>query len=39
MKILFNPITSSSIAHIIRSFALADKFISDGHEVFFTYAN
>lgn len=36
MKILFNPITSSSIAHIIRSFALADKFISDGHEVFFT---
>ncbi|MBN1618474.1 hypothetical protein JW887_03975 [Candidatus Dojkabacteria bacterium] len=36
MNILFTPITSSSIAHIIRSFALAERFQSDGHNVYFT---
>ncbi|MCA9376842.1 hypothetical protein H6763_04345 [Candidatus Nomurabacteria bacterium] len=36
MNILFTPITSSSIAHIIRSFALAEEFEKDNHKVFFT---
>ncbi len=36
MKILFTPLTSSSIAHIIRSFALAERFVENGDEVFFT---
>ncbi len=36
MNILFTPITSSSIAHIIRSFALAEEFEKDNHNVFFT---
>lgn len=36
MKILFTPITSSSIAHMIRSFALAERYIRIGHKVYFT---
>lgn len=36
MKILFTPVTSSSIAHMIRSFSLAEEFIKRGDEVFFT---
>lgn len=36
MKVLFTPITSSSIAHIIRSFAVADRLKQEGHDVFFT---
>ena len=36
MKILFTPLTTSSIAHIIRSFALAERFVENGDEVFFT---
>jgi len=36
MKILFTPMTSSSIAHMIRSFAIADRLIKDGHKVIFT---
>lgn len=36
MKILFTPITSSSIAHMVRSFAIAERLEQDGHEVYFT---
>ncbi len=36
MNILFTPITSSSIAHVIRSFALAEEFTKNGDKVFFT---
>ncbi|MBN1331700.1 hypothetical protein JW978_02315 [Candidatus Dojkabacteria bacterium] len=36
MKVLFTPITTSSIAHIIRSMAVADEMQRRGHDVFFT---
>lgn len=36
MKILFTPLTTSSIAHIVRSFALAQQFTKNGDEVYFT---
>lgn len=36
MNILFTPITSSSIAHIVRSFELAEEFEKRGDKVFFT---
>ncbi len=36
MNILFTPITSSSIAHVIRSFALAEEFLKNGDKVYFT---
>lgn len=38
-KILFAPVTSSSIAHIIRCFAIADEMKKRGYEVFFTSCN
>lgn len=36
MRVLFTPITSSSIAHIARCLAVADRLKQLGHEVFFT---
>jgi len=39
VKVLFTPITSSSIAHTIRCFSVADVLESRGHEVYFTSCN
>jgi UDP:flavonoid glycosyltransferase YjiC (YdhE family) len=36
MKVLFTPITSSSIAHVVRSLALAEELKKRGHSIFFT---
>lgn len=36
MKVLLTPITSSSVAHIVRSFSVAQELKKSGHEVFFT---
>jgi len=35
-RILFTPFTSSSIAHIVRCFSIAEELIKRGHEVYFT---
>jgi len=36
LKILFTPLSNSSIAHVIRSLAVADTLTARGHECFFT---
>lgn len=36
MKILFTPYSGGSIAHVIRSLAIADELKSRGHEILFT---
>ncbi len=36
MKILFTPYSGGSIAHIVRSLAIADELKSRGHEILFT---
>lgn len=36
MKILFTPYSGGSIAHIVRSLALADELKARGHEILFT---
>jgi UDP:flavonoid glycosyltransferase YjiC (YdhE family) len=36
MNVLFTPLTSSSIAHMVRSFSLAEEFQKKGDRVYFT---
>jgi len=36
LKVLFNPFTSSSVAHMVRCFAIADEMKKRGYEFYFT---